>query len=71
MPVLFSVLNTSDSFNFDFWGKNWFTLLNNLLLSNVPSWFMNKCVNSTGVEMAVVLEVTLRPSSSVNPDVDW
>mgnify|MGYP001454125592 FL=1 len=69
MLVLFSVLNTSFSLGFAFLGKNWLTLLNNLLLSNVPSLFMNKCVNSTGVEIAVV-EVTLRPSS-VNPVVDW
>lgn len=69
MLVLFSVLNTSFSLVFVFLGKNWLTLLNNLLLSNVPSLFMNKCVNSTGVEIAVV-EVTLRPSS-VNPVVDW
>ena len=69
MLVLFSVLNTSFSLVFVFLGKNWLTLLNNLLLSNVASLFMNKCVNSTGVEIAVV-EVTLRPSS-VNPVVDW
>ena len=71
IEVLFSVLNTSFSWLVaaSFLGKNWLTLLNNLLLSNVPSLFMNKCVNSTGVEIAVV-EVTLRPSS-VNPVVDW